>query len=392
MNAAVSRMVLLYWMTLSVAGTAAAGSLTGVVRNATAGRLVPGQEVTLMQLRGGMEAVAMTKSDAQGRYRFDHPAIGQGPMLVRVNYRGVNYHQSVPPGRDSADIEIFESTDDPSALQVASRTIVLQPNGPTLMVGEEYSVHNHSKPPMALYKPAGTFEFYVPEGGELAQVSAWGPSGMPLVQGTIEKGKNRYAIAFPFRPGQSGVRLSYQLSYPGNQLRIRAFSPLAVQRVLLIAPPTMQVVGEGFEPAGSEQGWNIYAREQVPAGSSFEFSVAGTAPAPSAPEAQQPPQASDASGQPVGVMPGRLDELKWILIFGFGALFALGAIFLWRRPRREALVSATAEVDREVRQGLDEIKETLFRLELRKQAGTISEEEYAQQRGGAEKMLRKLLR
>jgi hypothetical protein len=195
---------------------------------------------------------------------------------------------------------------------------------------------------MALYKPDGTFEFQVPEGAELAQVSASGSSGMPLVQGTIEKGKNRYAIAFAFRPGESGVRLSYQLPYPGNQLRIRAFSPLAVQRVLLVAPPAVQVTGAGIQPAGSEQGWNIYTREPVPAGSSFEFSVAGTAPAP---EAQQVPE-SGAGGQPLSVLPGRLDSVKWILIAGFGVLFALGAIFLWRRPRREALASTTAEVDR----------------------------------------------
>jgi hypothetical protein len=99
MNTGLSRVVVLFWVALSAAGTAAAGTLTGVVRNATTSRLAPGQEITLIQLRGGMEAVATTKSDGQGRYRFDHPALGQAPMLVRVNYRGVNYHQSVPPGR-----------------------------------------------------------------------------------------------------------------------------------------------------------------------------------------------------------------------------------------------------------------------------------------------------
>ena len=38
------------------------------------------------------------------------------------------------------------------------------------------------------------------------------------------------------------------------------------------------------------------------------------------------------------------------------------------------------------------LKDTLFRLELRRQAGTISEEEYNQERARAEKVLRDLVR
>ncbi len=40
---------------------------------------------------------------------------------------------------------------------------------------------------------------------------------------------------------------------------------------------------------------------------------------------------------------------------------------------------------------LDALKETIFRLELRKQAGTISEEEYARERARVEKLLRDLV-
>jgi outer membrane protein TolC len=41
---------------------------------------------------------------------------------------------------------------------------------------------------------------------------------------------------------------------------------------------------------------------------------------------------------------------------------------------------------------LDALKEQLFRLELRHQAGTITETEYAQERARAEKVLRDLVR
>jgi hypothetical protein len=51
-----------------------------------------------------------------------------------------------------------------------------------------------------------------------------------------------------------------------------------------------------------------------------------------------------------------------------------------------------AEVDAAVGTSLDALKDTLFRLELRRQAGTISETEYNQERARAEKVLRDLVR
>jgi hypothetical protein len=40
---------------------------------------------------------------------------------------------------------------------------------------------------------------------------------------------------------------------------------------------------------------------------------------------------------------------------------------------------------------LDSLKDTLLRIELRRQAGTMSEEEYARERGRAEQLLRELV-
>jgi hypothetical protein len=54
--------------------------------------------------------------------------------------------------------------------------------------------------------------------------------------------------------------------------------------------------------------------------------------------------------------------------------------------------SSLSEVDAAIGTSLDALKESLFRLELRHQAGTISEEEYARERAKAEKILRDLVR
>ena len=65
------------------------------------------------------------------------------------------------------------------------------------------------------------------------------------------------------------------------------------------------------------------------------------------------------------------------------------------QPTSAASASAAtvaSEVDREVRGSLDELKDSLFRLELRRQAGTISEEDYARERERIDATLRNLVR
>ena len=188
---------------MSCAASAAAGTVTGVIHNGTDGnKPAAGVEVILIQLQGGMQPVANTKTDASGNYKLDNPAIGQGPMLIRAVYRGVMFHQPLTPGHDTVDVTVYEPTSDAKTVQVGSRLIVFQPNGANLLVGEEYSLQNNSQPPVAYFNEKGDFNFEVPEGARPFEVSSWGPSGMPVVQGTIDRGKEKYAIAYAFQPGR----------------------------------------------------------------------------------------------------------------------------------------------------------------------------------------------
>lgn len=437
----------------SAGSIAAAGTLKGSVRNGTNGQPAAGVDVILIQLQGGMQPVANTKTDAQGRFEFTHADIGTAPMLVRAVYRGVNYHEPVPPGKTTAEIQVFEPTDKAGTFAVAARAVILQPNATDLLVGEEYSIENKTQPPVAYFHQNGSFVFALPDGAQLSQVSASGASGMPVVQGTIDKGKNLEAIDFPFRPGESNVRVSYKVPYANSQTKLRISSPYAVERLAVFAPPGVIVTGDGFSPAGQEQGFNAYMREAVAANTSVIVTVSGTAPMPSSAQsgggggnaggsgggmpsggAGDPSQnasvnsradsGGDAATATATTIPARLDGLKWILIGGFAAIFALGFVYLLRRPQviaagtadsagsgavatpaydappsktstKPAATSAgaiSAEVDREVRGSLDELKDNLFRLELRRQAGTISEDDYARERERIDATLRNLVR
>ena len=409
-----------------VSVAAQAGTVTGIVHNGTnSNKAASGVDVLLIQLQGGMQVVANTKTDAEGRYHFDFPGIGQGPMLIRAVYRGVFFHQPLTPGTSTVDVTVYEPTTNPAAIEIPLRLLVFQPNGDKLMVGEEYSIQNNSNPPAAYFKQEGNFEFTIPKGAELDQVSTFGPSGMPVRQGTIDKGKGRYAIAYAFQPGQNGVRISYIFPYAGNQAQLRESSTYDAQRVLLVIPPTMQVASAGFNAAGTEQGYNVFSKESMKAGNGFDVSVSGTAPPPADASASASPDQvngrDSGSETTIETAPARLGDEKWILLGGLAAIFAVGVGLLLRKPvpeietapappqpprgrkaqraaQAKAVQSAAApppppveQVTREVNSNLDSLKDTLLRLELRRQAGTITDTEYAVERGRAEQLLRDLV-
>ena len=426
MNSRLSKFVVLVAAVLAAASISCAGTVSGTIRNGTNGKPGAGLDVILIQLQGGMQQVATVKSDAEGHFTLTNAAIGSGPMLIRVPYRGVNYHTPLTPGTPSVSVEIFDPTDKPSTISITQHDIVVQPSSSTLVLGEEFTVENDTQPPVAFYKDSGTFSFVVPKGAQIEQVSAWSSAGMPVVQGTIDKGNGQSAIAFAFRPGKNGVRIAFQLPYTANQATLEMVSPYAAKQVLLVAPPSVQVNAAGFAAGGQQDGWAIYGRESVPPNTPLQISIAGTAPPPTdatgngggggSDNPSVNSRASDTTAT-VTTLPGRLDSLKWILVGGFAALFALGIVFLWKRPQvaiagaGSAVIAApavpsrssreepapkaapqTSPMDGLVRGSLDELKEKLFRLELRHQAGTISDQDYSNQRTQFEQTLRDLVR
>jgi hypothetical protein len=410
-----------------------AGTVTGTITNGTTGKPAAGVDVILIQLQGTMEPVASTKTDSEGRYSFDNPALGAGPMLIRAVYRGVNYHEPATPGKTTVDVQVFEPTDKASAFSVTAHAIILQPSGSTLVVGEEYNISNKTQPPVAYYRPNGSFSFALPDGAQLTDVSVVGTSGMPVVQTPVDQGNNKQAIDFPFRPGDSVVRISYHLPYPSDQANLRFMSYYSADRLAVFAPPSVHFTSAGFAPGGEAQGFSVYMRESVAAKTPISVSVSGTAPppapengstnAPNGDDSQNPSVNSHAdSGEQtpaasITTLPARLDSLKWILVGGFAALFALGLIYVLRQPEaavagapneiaapplpnRDAAAppaaAATAKspsnVDHEVRNSLDQLKDSLFRLELRREAGTIAADDYVRERDRVQKTLRDLVK
>jgi hypothetical protein len=415
------------------ASTCLAGTVTGVVTNGTTGKPARDVDIILIELQGTMQPVAETKTDGNGHYELNHPALGSGPMLIRAVYRGVNYHEPATPGKTTVNIEVFEPSEKPEVFSVTARAIILEPGDSSLVVDEEYLIANTTQPPVAYYRPGGSFAFSVPANAELGDVSVVGTSGMPVKQTPILKEHGAAAIDYPFRPGDTSVRLSYRLAYPNNHTALQFSSPYRIGRVAIFAPPAVSVSGSGFAPAGQQQGFNVFMKEAVAANTLEAVSVSGTGPIP---QAESGDAADDSTQNPsvnsraesagpravasLTTLPARLDSVRWYVVGGLAAVFALGLIYIWWQPRvavqSETATAASetksasvlrpakahdphasngapaASVERAVRGSLDELKDSLLRLELRREAGTITEAEYARERDRVQQVLRDLVK
>src|ERR1700747_3240054 len=101
---------------------------------------------------------------------------------------------------------------------------------------------------------------------------------MPVVQAPIDKTKGKYAIAYALRPGQSTVRYSYEVPYPGDTATVKVATVYPSVRLLVVASPTMQISGDDLKSGGQEQGMSVYGRENVAGNTVMAVHLSRTAP------------------------------------------------------------------------------------------------------------------
>jgi hypothetical protein len=412
-------------LTSSVLVAAAhAGTLSGTVINRTTGKPEPNIVLDLLSPTQNMAELATATSDAQGHFSVTKDSIGTAPVLIRATFHDVSFNTFSPPGRPTVEVEVYDLSKDPKSITIPSHVIIFEPQDSRLVGAEEYSIQNNSQPAVAYFRTEGNFDFAIPENATLNQVSTTTAMGMAITQASIDKGKGRFAISYPFRPGQTNVRLSYELPYANNSATLKLPATYPGAKLLVVVPPGITLTGDGLNSAGQEQGMMVYTHEPLPAKGILSVSLSGvpTAPAAGSDQAQgQEGNSRQDQGPEVIAAPSRLDDFKWYLFAGLTALFAMGALLLSRKqvvvatgpddedaappptkaPKSEKqkkvsaafapAASAAQQVDQHVAVTMDSLKEQIFRLELRRQAGTISEGDYAREKAKFDQLLRDMV-
>jgi hypothetical protein len=433
MRSVALRVLPIIFTTLMLAAIANAGTISGTVINRTTGKPEPNVALDLLSPTQGMAELATATSDAQGHFSVTKDSLGMAPILVRATFHDVSFNTFSPPGSPNVEVEVYDISKDPKAISVASHVVIFEPQDNKLVGAEEYAVQNSAQPPAAYFRTEGNFDFAIPENATLAQVSTTTSMGMAVNQASIDKGKGKYAIAYAFRPGQTNVRLSYELPYANKAATVRLPATYAGAKMLVVVPPGVTVTGDGLTAAGQEQGMMVYTHEPLPVKGILTVSLSGVGTMPTGGDQAQGQGQEGNSRQEQGpeviAAPSRLNDFKWYLFAGMAALFAMGALLLSRKqvvapaapgedvaipaakaakpvpapkPKKSAPVvapvapasnhgAAVAQVNQHVAVSMDALKEQIFRLELRRQAGTISEEDYAREKARFDKMLRDMV-
>jgi hypothetical protein len=423
---------------LLCAASAFAATLTGTVTDRTTDKPSAGDTIAVINTAVSMDEIAKATSDAKGNFHVEVPDGGQ--ILLHITHGGADYFKSVPPGGATAEIDVYDSAAKIDG--ISGEALVLRaetdPAGKILTVAENFFVQNASAPPRTQFG-GNTFEFYLPKGAQILETVASAPGGLPTNSKvkTVDAVAGHYAFTFPVRPGgDTRFQVEYTLPYNGRQ----AFSlKLSVPTgdVAVMLPKTMQFEGAAaFQAITDPQvKAQTYDDHQPTLDQPLEFAIAGAGQLPE--DNTQGAAGGDQTGQPtasgqrpggglgVPVDPGDenapLSKYKWWIVGGLGLALAAGAgIMLKNSPATAAVGGAPTLPEHEpdfvnldaaprqtpaaflpaapspVQAGsasslLQGLKDELFELETDRITGRITQEQYAEQKGAFDVVLKRAL-
>ncbi len=414
------------FLTTLLAGNALADTLSGTVTNRTTGKPSAGDDVLAMDVtQGGMSEAARTKTDANGKYKFD--VSSPGPHLMRVLHQGVTYNKMAPPGTPGADVDVFDVTQKVAELSIAADVMRVQATASELQIVEIIVVRNPSQPARTQMNEQG-FEFYLPEGAKVLAVSAQTAGGVPVKAGANPLGSGLYSIAFPLRPGETHFELEYSAPYNGSA-KITPRTKLPQEHFVVMLAPEMKFVADHparFTPPPPNSGFqaNVQLAQNVTAGANdlgFKISGTGTLPEEQQQTVQGGAQAQSGGvgmGNPAGGQgpggglgapidaPDPLAPYRWYILGGFVLVLGLGAAYILTRSRTSAIVMSgpAASVLASANLGapatpassssslLQVLKDELFQLEMEKQQGKLSDAEYAKAKAALDETLSRAMK
>ena len=427
--------------TFSLTLASSAQTLTGTVTNGTTGKPAAGDEVILINLANGMDVAASTKADGSGKYSFK--LTGEpGPHLIRAVHQGVTYHQMAPPGVNTADVQVYDVATKVADLSVTADVLRFQADSGTMQGVRLFVVSNTSSPAKTQMNDHN-FEFYLPAGAKIGQLQARAPNGQPISADAVPQAdKNRYAIAFPLRPGETQFQIEYTLPYSG-QIKIDPKPLYAAEHLVVVLPKSMHFKAAAGSSFQSMQDPNqadtmVEVAQQVKPGQPLGFSLQGTGTINESPgqvasgAAQQEGQQQGPDNRPGGGLgapidaPDPLKKYQLYILGGFAVLLAIGGWVVTKRQSGTAVAATSAAA---VRLGaessahgaalrptspampntptaapaanppvakssmlLEGLKEELFQLEVERKQGKITPAEYDKAKAALDQTLERALK
>ena len=222
------------------------GRISGTVTNGTSGQPVSGSTVTVSRFdkkpEGGVmpqsvDLTAITTGD--GRYSFDGLDTSTGLVYaVSVTFQGVLYSSGMvqisSSPEQTADISVYETTPDQSAVSLSSRGLILnavdRETGAASIV-DVFSFDNAGNKTVIAGDEGRTLRFSVPPNAAEVGPRAGFDFGTPSLEGSTV-----YATS-PLRPGAANpASLGYVLPYSGSTFELSVTTDYPTQDVRILVP------------------------------------------------------------------------------------------------------------------------------------------------------------
>jgi hypothetical protein len=398
-----------------------AATVTGTVTDKTVNKPAVGDTVVLVDVQSGMGEVAKAVTDANGHYSIKEP--GNGPYLVRVTHQGGTYFIAAPEGNAPGDIPVYDVAANVGNVSIEADVLEIESDSGQLKITERYFVHNTSSPPRMQYDAAHGFQVTLPPDAVVDGTAARRPTGLPTST-TLKPagGKGHFMFDFPIQPDEGDKDTLFQLSYHVPYSGKYTFKPqlaLPSDNLAVLLPKAMTFAGGSgvsFQSVPQDPNVQTFLTKNVTPGKAIEFTISGTGSmpreaqgaAPNSPQAGSDAGASDTAtparpgggiGEPINT-PDPLTKYKWWILGGLALLFVVAAAFLLRRPSGTPISTANATSTGPIYGSpaaknaalLGVLKEELFTLESEKLSGTITANDYQEQKAALEIVLKRALK
>lgn len=309
---------------------AAFAAIDGTVTNRTAGKPQSGISVNLIKLGGGMEIASSVKTDGQGRFSFEVQPDAQTPYLVQAFHEGVSYSKMIQPGTPATGlaIDVFDLSASGGSVKTTEHILFLEPGQAGLQVNEIMAIQNSGN---TTYNDAdnGTLRFWLPPAANgQVRVSFNTGAGVPIQrQAQKTKQANVWSVAYPIKPGETRVNLTYTVPTPeAFESRILHSGNLRV-----VAPHGVQISGPEVKALGTEP--QTQATVYAATGPELKLAISGT---PVATAAAAPAEGGeDPGGSIEQKLPFMYNRLALVLSLA-GAILFVGLVILYRRQSGHA--------------------------------------------------------
>jgi hypothetical protein len=329
----------------------------------------------------------------------------------------------------TVEIPVYDGAKKLDGITTTVNVMRVQADGGNLQILTLIAVNNGSNPPRTLGGD-NTYEFYLPAGAQLDQTIAQAPSGMPVSVAPVADGKNgKYHVGYAMKPGETRLEIAYHIPYSGEA----TFTPKVtdnIQHFVVMMPKSMKFEAKDaarFSPMNDDSNATIQVATQVTPTTDLSFRVSGTGLLPDEQAGQQAQSGGGSGGggmgggavadnRPGGGLgapidsPDPLHKYRWMILGGLAIVMVMGGVFVVSRANQQAGVSAPAAAAPvsnaavaaplanqpsapAARSGilLEALKEELFQLEVEKQQGRISAEEYEKSREALNQTLQRAL-